>query len=349
MFMPGSSPCFILKSSTSTPKVISLRGSGVRGMSGFHTAGCDRGFIYVDFDGIARVSQLPSDTNFTDLGMVFQRINLGHEPHTLAYHPPSDTYIISTSTYEEYELPKEDDYHREWQQEEITFKPLLERGSLKLISPISWFVIDMIELDPGEAVMCIKSVDLEISEVTHERKQLIAVGTGASNGEDVPIKGRIYIYDVVTVVPEPDRPETNKKLKLIAKEEILRGAITGISEIGSQGFLIIAQGQKCMVRGLKEDGSLLPVAFLDMNTYVTSIKELPGTGLCVLSDALKGVWLAGYMEEPYKMTIFGKQSQNMRIVAAEVFPIGEDLYILVADDDCNLHVLQYDPERKLVP
>lgn len=328
---------------------MSLRGTGVRGMSGFHTAGCERGFIYVDMNGIARVSQLPLETNFTDLGMIMQRINLGQEAHALTYHPPSDTYVISTSNYEEYELPKEDDYHREWQREEITFKPLIERGSVKLMNPSNWSVIDTIELDIGESVVCIKSVNLEISEVTHERRQLIAIGTGAANGEDVPIKGRIYIYDVVTVVPELERPETNKKLKLIAREEILRGAVTAISEIGSQGFLIIAQGQKCMVRGLKEDGSLLPVAFMDMNTYVTSIKELPGTGLCVFADALKGAWLAGYMEEPYKMTIFGKQTQNMRLVAADVFPMGGDLYILAADDDCNLHVLQYDPERELYP
>jgi len=100
-----------------------------------------------------------------------------------------------------------------------------------------------------------------------------------------------------------------------------------------------------MVRGLKEDGTLLPVAFMDMNTYVTSVKELPGTGLCVLADALKGVWFAGYAEEPYKMTLFGKQTHDMEIVAVEVLPIGKELYILAADADCNLHVLQFDPER----
>lgn len=223
----------------------------------------------------------------------------------------------------------------------------MEQGYLKLLSPQTWEAIDTIELEPFEMVMCIKTLNLEVSEETHERKQLITVGTAISRGEDLPIKGRIYVYDIVTVVPEQDRPETNRKLKLIAKEDVPRGAITGISEIGTQGFMIVAQGQKCMVRGLKEDGTLLPVAFMDMNCYVTAVKELRGTGLCVLADAVKGLWFTGYTEEPYKMILFGKTAYNMEIMTAELLPDGKELYIVAADADCNLHILQYDPERKL--
>jgi cleavage and polyadenylation specificity factor subunit 1 len=346
VFLPGGSPSFILKSAVSIPRVIRLRGCGVRGMSSFHTAGCDRGFIYVDVEGIARVSRLPEDTNFTETGMITRKIKFGEEVSAIAYHPPMDIYVIGTSSQEEFELPKDDDYHREWQREEITSKPLIERSTLKVINPINWSVVDTVELEPGEVAMCIKTLNLEVSESTHERKQLITVGTAISKGEDLAIRGCIYVYEVVTVVPEHDRPETDKKLKLITKEDIGRGAVTSISEIGTQGFMIAAQGQKCMVRGLKEDGTLLPVAFMDMNTYVTSVKELPGTGLCIFADALKGVWLAGYAEEPYKMTLFGKQTHNMEVMTAEVFPIGKELYVVVADSDCNLHVLQFEPERE---
>ena len=50
-----------------------------------------------------------------------------------------------------------------------------------------------------------------------------------------------------------------------------------------------------MVRGLKEDGTLLPVAFMDMQCFVSVVRELEGTGLCLMGDAVKGVWFAGYM------------------------------------------------------
>ena len=349
VFLPGGSPSFIVKSAKSTPKVINLQGLGVRGMSSFHTAGCDRGFIYADVEGVARVSQFPSNSNLSELGLPLQKVELGEAVHAVTYHPPMECYVVGTSTRADFELPKDDDHHRDWAKEDISFKPTMEQSYLKLINPVNWSIIDTIELEPHEIIMCIKTLNLEISESTNERKQLVTVGTAISKGEDLPIKGRIYVFDVVSVVPEPDRPETNKRLKQIAKEDVARGAITGVSEIGTQGFMLVAQGQKCMVRGLKEDGTLLPVAFMDMNCYVTTVKELPGTGLCLFADAAKGVWFAGYTEEPYKMILFGKSGKNMEIVAADLLPDGKELYMVAADADCGLHVMQFDPERKLNP
>jgi hypothetical protein len=34
-------------------------------------------------------------------------------------------------------------------------------------------------------------------------------------------------------------------------------------------------------------------------------------------------------------------------MAADFLPDGKRLYIIVADDDCNIHVLEYDPEGTL--
>lgn len=141
--------------------------------------------------------------------------------------------------------------------------------------------------------MCIQTMSLETSETSSLRKELVVVGTTLVRGEDLSCQGRIYVFNVIDVVPEPDHPETGLKLKLIAKEEV-KGAVTAVSEIGSQGFLLVAQGQKCMVRGLKDDGTLMPVAFMDMQCYVTVAKELKGTSLCMMADAIKGIWLTGY-------------------------------------------------------
>ncbi|ESZ98141.1 hypothetical protein SBOR_1520 [Sclerotinia borealis F-4128] len=348
VFMPGGSPSFIIKSSKTLPKVLGLQGTGVRSLSSFHTEGCDRGFIYADTEGVARVAQLPPNTTFAEIGMSLRKVDLGEDVHAVAYHPPLQTYIVGTSTFTDFELPKDDDNRRSWQHEDIASKPLIEKCFLKLISPVNWSVIDTIELDSCEIITCIKTLNLVISEVTNERKHLIAVGTAITKGEDLATTGRLYVYDVVTVVPEPGRPETNKKLKQIAAETITRGAggpVTGLSEIGTQGFMLVAQGQKCMVRGLKEDGTNLPVAFMDMNCFVTSVKELPGTGLCVMADALKGVWFAGYTEEPYKMLLFGKSATKMEVLCVDLLPDGKDLFIVAADADGNLHIMQYDPEH----
>lgn len=141
--------------------------------------------------------------------------------------------------------------------------------------------------------MAMKNISLEVSENTHERREMIVVGTAYTRGEDTASRGCVYVFEVIKVVPDPEKPDTDRKLKLIGKEPV-KGAVTALSGIGGQGFLIVAQGQKCIVRGLKEDGSLLPVAFMDVQCYVSVVKELKGTGMCLIGDAMKGVWFAGY-------------------------------------------------------
>lgn len=44
------------------------------------------------------------------------------------------------------------------------------------------------------------------------------------------------------------------------------------------------------------------------------------------------------------MTLFGKDPDYLEVAAADFLPNGNKLSMLVADSDCNLHVLQYDPE-----
>jgi cleavage and polyadenylation specificity factor subunit 1 len=349
VFLPGASPSFIIKSSKSIPRVVGLKGLGVRALSTFHTEGCDRGFIYADSDGIARVCELPDNQNIGEIGICVERIPQNIDVDSVAFHPPTGLYAVGATVKEEFDISQLDEPRSdrpEWTKENLTFKPLVDRGLLRLINPATWIVIDEVQLEPAEIAVCVKTLNLEVSEATNERRQLIVVGTATSRGEDLPIKGRILVYDIVTVIPQPGRPEKNKRLKVIAKEELPRGAVTAISEIGNQGWMLVAQGQKCLVRGIKEDGSLIPVAFLDMNCYVTCAKELPGSSLCIMADAFRGVWLTGYTEEPYKFMLFGKSSTKLSAVNADLLPDHRQLYVFVADMDGNIHILQYDPERK---
>ena len=291
VFQRGSSPCFILKESSSAPRVISLSGKAVKGLTRFHTSACQRGFAYIDADDMLRISQFPAQTHYGHFGWAAKRTPLGSEIHALTYHP-RNLYVMGTGQLEDFAL-QDDTYHYDWVKEDTTFFPRVERGILKVFDAQTWAIIDTHVLDPQEVILCIKTLNLEVSEVTHERKALIAVGTSIVRGEDLATKGNIRIFEVITVVPEPERPETDRRLRLIVKDEY-KGAVSAISELGTQGFLIMAQGQKCMVRGLKEDGTLLPVAFMDMQCYVTVLKSLPNSGMLLMGDAFKGLWFTGY-------------------------------------------------------
>lgn len=287
-----------MKTAHSSPHFVGMRGEFTRWLTNFHSPvfGCENGFIWVDLDHRVHVSQLPSKTVF-DYSWTLRRIPVNEQVDYLSYSTASQTYVLATSCDVEFKLPDNDELHPEWRTEPLSFLPKVPQSSIKVISPKTWAVIDTYPLEIAEHVTAVKNINLEVSENTHERKDLIVVGTAIAKGEDVPARGCIYVFGVIEVVPEPGKPETGRKLKLVGKETV-KGAVTALSGIGGQGFVIVAQGQKCMVRGLKEDGSLLPVAFMDMQCYVSVVKELKGTGMCILGDAVKGLWFAGYSVRP---------------------------------------------------
>ncbi|RPA99318.1 hypothetical protein L873DRAFT_1684282 [Choiromyces venosus 120613-1] len=336
VFLSGADPNFVIKTAKSNPRIHKLAGSGVRSLSSFHSAGADRGFVYVDSLGIVRVALMPAEFTF-DGSWGYKKVILGEHVQSLAYFPPMNVYAISTSKRQPFDLAEEDGNVTK---DDTTLQPEIDSGTLKLLSPQTWTAVDEYKFAHNEIALVVKTISLEVSEHTKERKQLVSVGTAIFRGEDHSARGGIYVFEVIEVVPEPNRPETNRKLKLVTREEV-KGTVSAIC--GVNGYLLAAQGQKIMVRGLKEDQSLLPVAFLDMCLYVSVAKNLDG--MILFGDFMKSVWFAGFSEEPYKMTLFGKDTQKLEVISAEFLPDGNQLYFVVADAESNIHILQYDPER----
>lgn len=179
-------------------------------------------------------------------------------------------------------------------------------------------------------------MSLETSEITSKRRPLVTIGTAIIRGEDVAAQGCVYILDIIPVVPEPDHPETERKFKVICKVKD-KGAVTAVSPIGTEGFMLVAQGQKCLVKGLKEDNSLLPVAFIDTQCYVSVAKELRGTGLCVLGDAVRGLWLTGYSVSSLHADFVGPDLILCRKI------------LITSNSSARLHKISKSPQRNFCP
>lgn len=360
----GTSPCLILKEASSAPRVLSLQLPALKTFSSFHTPECNQGFIYIDSDGVSRSCQLPANCRYGDTGWVVKKIPLEQPVERVVWHQAAGVYVISVTSPINFKLP-EDDYHQEWANETTGFVPQRYRSTLKMVHPSTWSIIDDYDFAQTEEVtLDIKVMDLVTSEKTLQRKPCVVVGSGIVFGEDQLSEGHISVLDVIDVVPEPGRPETRHKFKLITSLKT-KGAVTAVCEVGTEGFVVGVQGQKCYVRGLKDDNSLMPVAFMDMQTYVTFVKNISGTGLLLMGDALKGVCLTGYtvrheatpyvlthskltaaQEEPsYRMVPLGKGPLNMETLAGDFLPWEKNLYIVTSDSDSNLHVFQYDPEN----
>lgn len=101
------------------------------------------------------------------------------------------------------------------------------------------------DLEDWEHVTCLKTVSLEYEGHASGLKDYLAVSTNYNYGEDIISRGRIFILDLIEVVPEPGQPLTKNKIKtLYAKDQ--KGAVAAISSVS--GYLVAAIGQKvCFV------------------------------------------------------------------------------------------------------
>ena len=339
MFVPGAAPSIIVHSDVAGPEIHSLNLEARQPL-----ASTDTGHLSISSGGALQILRLPSDVQSGYGEWLVRRHVIGEDVSHVAFSERTNTYVLATEQQEDFQLPQDDEWHQEWRGEQSAFLPTIAQGSLKLLDPSRGQIVSTYDFEPCERAMCIKSINLEVSEETHERKDLLVVGTTLIKGENVTARGHIYIFDIADIVPVPEKEEPDLKLKLICKDEV-KGAVTAVSSIGTQGFIITAQGQKCMVRGLKENMSTLPVAFMDMRYYVNVIKELPGTGLTLMGDAMQGLWLTAYSEEPYKLLMLGKDQHDMDVLTADFLPDGNQLYIVAADGNGEMHVLQFDPEN----
>lgn len=337
VFMTGEAPCLITKTSQSPPRVHRFTTEPIYGFTTFNTDNIYNGFAYTNNQEVVRMGKLYRDVDYSQPLPVHQ-IPLSSSITSICYHEEGGVYIVATQDTIPYDYVDEDSVPVPGRIESLP-KGVAYKSSVKVISPLTWTVIGEAEFESNEVIMSVKAVKLTVSESTKRKKEFVAIGTSIIRGEDLAAKGAFYIYEVIEVVPEPGKPETNRKFKEVAQEGV-KGAVTALCEV--EGHLLVSQAQKVIVRNIQEDNSISPVAFLDLNLYVSDAKSLKN--LLVLSDSMKSVWLVGFGQEPYRMNVIGKDLRDIEITSAEFAVHGKSLYISAADTERRLHLLQYDPE-----
>ncbi|CUM62970.1 uncharacterized protein PRCAT00000530001 [Priceomyces carsonii] len=335
----GLIPHLIMKSSHSIPRIFKFTKIPAVSFAPYSDSKIDCGLIFLDDKKNARICELPLDFNY-DNKWPCKSISIGESIKSVTYSESSNTYIISCFKDIPYDCLDEEGNPVIGIDKE---KPssLSYKGSLKLLSPFNWTVIDSIDFDDNEIGLNVKSMSLDVglsSKKFKQKKELIVVGTGKYRMEDLSSNGSFKIYQIIDIIPEPDRPETNHKFKEIFQEDT-RGAVTSICEVS--GRFLVSQGQKIIIRDLQDDG-VVPVAFLDTAVYVSEAKSFGN--LLILGDSLKSVWLAGFDAEPFRMITLGKDLQSLDVNCADFITKDEDIYILIADNNNVLHLVQYDPE-----
>ncbi|KAI5955342.1 CFT1 [Candida jiufengensis] len=339
IFVTGLIPFLVMKNCHSIPRIFQVSKIPAVSISAFSDSKIKNGLIFLDDKQNARICQLSLDYNY-EFNLPIKHVHMGESIKSVTYHEQSDMYIVSTFKEIPYDCIDEEGKTIVGAYKD---KPSATsfKGSIKLVSPYNWTVIDTIELQDNEVGMTVQSMILDVGSSVKKiksKKEYIVIGTGKLRMEDLAANGSFKIYEIIDIIPEPGKPETNHKFKEIFQEDT-RGAVTNICDLS--GRFLVAQGQKIIVRDLQDDG-VVPVAFLDTPVYVSEAKSFGN--LLMLGDPLKSVWLVGFEAEPFRMVMLGKDTQHLNVESADFIVNDEEIYILVADNNNVLHLIQYDPD-----
>ncbi|XP_074600985.1 cleavage and polyadenylation specificity factor subunit 1 [Brevipalpus obovatus] len=309
----------------------------------FHNINCPKGFLYFTDSDDLRIAVLPTHVTY-DACWPVRRVPLRCNINFVNYHVDSKCYCVVTSVQEVYKKlvrvgGEEKDYDALERDARYPW-PTADRFSIELFSPVSWGFIPgtKVTLEEWEHVTCVKNVMLNSEGTESGLKGYIALGTNYCYGEDVTNRGRIWILDIIDVVPELGLPLTRSKIKIVyCKEQ--KGPVTAICQI--KGLLLSAVGQKIYIWQLKE-ASLIGVAFIDTQIYIhqaVSVKNL-----ILVADVYKSISLLRYQEDTRTLALASRDCNSFEVFACEFLIDDGQLCFLVADGHKNLLLYSYQPE-----
>ncbi|CAH1761431.1 3424_t:CDS:10 [Entrophospora sp. SA101] len=338
VFVTGAKPVWIICANNNFLRLHPMNADGeIKSFTPFHNVHCKNGFLYTNNEDDCRFSELSKEFLY-DMEWPVRKISLGRSVHGIEYHPEMQVYALMTSTPIEFHMKDENGVPTDVDGDSSQFLPETQNFTLELISPITWETVDKHDFQEDEQGLCIKCVSLQTKSTSSGRKPFIAVGTGFFRGEDVGMRGNIYVFEIIEVVPEPDNPQTNHKFKLLCAEEV-KGSVTTICDVN--GYLLTCVGPKIFIRAFEDNDCLISVAFIDIQLYASNVVSIKD--FILLGDVYKSVWFLGFQEEPAKLVLVGKDYNSLEVSCLSFLIDEPALYFVVADMDKNIHMFQYAP------
>ncbi|KDQ18770.1 hypothetical protein BOTBODRAFT_28276 [Botryobasidium botryosum FD-172 SS1] len=336
-FFTGRHPLWVISTDKSGICIYPSSTSVVNAFSACSMFGSSSDFLVHSEDGPNLVSWIPDI--YLGAPLVYKSVQAGRRYTSITYHHETQHIVAAASLKSSFILFDEEG-RTAWTPDapDVT-NPLGECSCLELISPDTWTTIDGYEFAFNEFVNTVESVNLETQSTESGRKSFIAVATTIHRGEDLAVKGAVYVFEIVEVVPEPDSQKRRFKLRLNCRDDA-KGPVTALCEMN--GYLVSSMGQKVFVRAFDLDERLVGVAFLDVGVYVTTLRSLKN--LLLIGDAVKSTWFVCFQEDPFKLVVMAKDYQPTCVSSTDFF-IGQDgqFAIMASDEEGVLRLYDYDP------
>lgn len=320
--------------------------SSMRCFAEFNNVNCPDGFVYFNIiDDNLRISAFPEHLKL-DFNCPMMKIPIRKTVHHIVYHREVKVYGIVVSQKEicnkYFRFNGEDKELVEDNRGERFLYPTIDKFSFVLVSPENWEIVPEIEvqLEDWEHVLALKVVNLTYEGAQSGYREYICMGTNYNYSEDITSRGRILIFDLIEVVPEPDKPWTKYKLKQIyAKEQ--KGTVSAIS--CTSGFLLSSVGQKVYLWQFKDD-DLIGVAFIDTNIFIHQMVAIKS--LILIADVYKSVTVLRYQNEFRTLSVVSRDYNPLMVYQVEFLVDNTNLAFLASDSESNLSLFMYQPESR---
>lgn len=340
VMVTGATPFIICKQCNSFPRMFKFTAKPLLYFAPFSNEKCKSGLITIDDKKSCRMVQLDLEFDYSNK-LPIRKCEVGETVNKIVYHELSNTFLISTLKREIFRPKPKESEGEEASEPEIKNDYRIAaqnyRGSIKVLSPEKWSIVDTLELEENESCTTLNVLNLKVNG-TDGNRVVIFVGTGIFQSEDVSTDGTWKLCDLINVVPEPGKPEAKHRLKVLCSETA-KGPVLDACAV--DGRFAVIQGQRMLVRMLKGEGNAAPVAFTDTSLYSGKVKSFEN--LMLVGDCYHSVTLYGFDAEPYRMLTLGKDENHMSLSESEFIVHNQNLYILASDDNSILHIFQYDP------
>ncbi|KAH9410588.1 cleavage-polyadenylation specificity factor [Ordospora pajunii] len=193
-------------------------------------------------------------------------------------------------------------------------------------------------LDENEHVFYVRYLTLDDRQGNDGKSQFLVICTTMIEGEDKPAKGRLHVLEIISVVPEPENPFKDCKMKVLGIEKT-KGSIVQCEEI--RGKIALCLGTKIMIYRIDRSKGIIPVGFYDLHIFTSSISV--AKNYILASDIYRGLSFFYLQSRPIRLHLISSSGPLRNAVSTEFLAVDGELSMQCIDDRGTIHIYTYSP------